>query len=216
MSESPVFSIYLPHVLTSVSEEQLRRVFGPDGLGWGEIQRVDVANKRDHDTTANMVFIHFSEWTAPEHPADKKRVNLNTGKTVREMLDEGARLKVVHSDPAFWWVSKANPPAPFIVFPEVSKTNSIDQPVIRTGATEPDSPSIVVCSLCGWFDPDSWGHPASCRNPDCKDRVKRAQQLSDELRMQREWTAVLGSKDKRTPKQQMLYDICGPPSSLRP
>jgi hypothetical protein len=98
--EGTVMSLMIPWVQSWQTDDDVKATL--DGLGWGEISKVDMKelSERDGKPRHYKVFIHFSSWSESE-TAVKVRSHLSN------VVGEGEKqpeLKVWYNDRNFWKV----------------------------------------------------------------------------------------------------------------
>ena len=98
--EGTVMSLMIPWVQSWQTDVDVKATL--DGLGWGEISKVDMKelSERDGKPRHYKVFIHFSSWSESE-TAVKVRSHLSN------VVGEGEKqpeLKVWYNDRNFWKV----------------------------------------------------------------------------------------------------------------
>jgi hypothetical protein len=82
------FSLCIPRVLQTITEQQIRKTF--DELQLGIIHKIDI---RQGDKEFNRAFIHFRKW----HSSDNAAI-------AKERFKNGLDIKVIYDGTWFWKV----------------------------------------------------------------------------------------------------------------
>jgi len=96
-----VYSICIPHVFPSTTEQRIREIF--NALYFGSIERVDMVPKTDTNTGQEnfRVFVHFSSMN-----------RVGETDTAFQQLEAGEKVKIVYDKPWFWMISKSTSKSP--------------------------------------------------------------------------------------------------------
>jgi hypothetical protein len=87
------FSLCIPRIVGSVSEQTIRDIVSKANLG--KLTRVDVIKRKtEKGDSYKRVFIHFEYW-------DNNEIALNA----KQRLLEGKDIKIVYDYPWFWKLS---------------------------------------------------------------------------------------------------------------
>lgn len=82
------FSLCIPRVVHTISEEQIRQIF--DELHLGAIHKIDI---RKGDKEFNRAFIHFRKWFSSDNAT-----------VAKQRFENGQDIKVMYDGPWFWKV----------------------------------------------------------------------------------------------------------------
>lgn len=82
------FSLCIPRVLQTITEEQIRKTF--DDLQLGIIHKIDI---RCGANEFNRVFIHFRKWSMTDN-----------AEIAKDRFNNGCDIKVIYDGTMFWKV----------------------------------------------------------------------------------------------------------------
>lgn len=89
-------SICIPRVFSNISWGRVKGIF--EKLGLGEVDRVDMVNKKNEKGESyKRVFVHFKKWATTDE-----------ARQCREKLISGDQVKIVYDEPWYWKISASN------------------------------------------------------------------------------------------------------------
>lgn len=92
----PQMSLYVPYVISSTNEEQIKNIFL--ALNIGMVSRVDFV-ERENDYTKCMAFIHFEYWFVND-----------TSYHIQERIQNTGTSRIVYNDPYYWIIMENKNP----------------------------------------------------------------------------------------------------------